>query len=207
MPMAHSLIQIPRIIETLPDEVIISDNYPNPFYEYTNINFVIKGHEYYFEIFERSTDQIISESDVQNGFGHYSYTISSIRDDRVRRPGVYDFILHYDDSVKIGEMYLDFIFDQNNCEIPEEVTRTDENGKFKITYNFFPDGYTGSYTNEVGLKIGDVLTTGYSDIIIRKKIAENDYSITYLLSRQKVFIDRTKPSEVKFNANEVIVNK
>jgi hypothetical protein len=197
----------PRIIETLPDGVIISDNYPNPFYEYTNINFVIKDHNFFFEIIEGSTDQTIIESDIQNGFGHYSYTISSIRDDRVRRPGVYDFNLHYGDSIKIGEMYLDFIFDQSNCEIPDEVTKTDENGYFKITYNYFPDEYISSNTNEVGVKIGDILTTGYSEIIIRKKIAENENSITYMLSRQKVLIDKTKPGDVNFNATEFIVFK
>lgn len=55
--------------------------------------------------------------------------------------------------------------------------------------------------------LGEVLTTDYSDIIVRKKTSENSDHITYLLSKQKVFIDKTTYKESNFKLEEVKVFK
>jgi len=197
----------PITINTLPFGVVLSDNYPNPFFEYTNINFLIKGYEYYSEIIERSTGQSYLKTDVQNTTGQYQYEFSAFDDNRILRPGIYDYVLHFGDSAITKEMFLNFNFNESDCEIPLEVTKTDENGYFMITYNFFPDDYQGAYTHETGQVIGTVLTTGYSDIIVRKEVSEDENHIIYLLSKNNILIDKTKVEDITCIATAIKVNK
>jgi hypothetical protein len=195
-----------RSIQTFELVVQLSNPYPNPFSSHVNFNFSILDYEnQYIEIVEQSTGNVITTIDNFEDFSHHSFAFSGYKDGKDIRPGVYLCNLHFGDSVKSVKFVKHLVLNNYLGDLSESVTKTDENGLFKITYNYFPDLEEHTLTTEAGEVIGSFMYGGSAEVVVRKHLYEDANVTKFIISKQKIEIDKTRILEITFDVEEIIL--
>lgn len=177
--------------------VQLSTPYPNPFSSHVILNFAVLDYDnQYIEIVEQSTGEVVKTFNNFNDFSHHSISFSGYDNGDDIRPGVYICNLHYGDSLKSVKFVKHLDFQNYWGDLSEFVTKTDENGLFKITYNYFPDLDSYPLTIENGQMTGNFMYGGGAEIVVRKLIYEDGNAQKILISKDSVEIDKTRILEI-----------
>lgn len=170
----------------------LSQNHPNPFNNTTNIHLQITDvNSQYIEVIEKTTDETIFKYNDFKDQGNYSFEFNFLKDGKHLRPGIFQAKLHSNDTTLITNMIKHFQFRTDDCEIPINVTTTDKNGKFKIPYYWFPDTMMVYRVALDGSVLGKFKYGTQANIITRKKINEDENTITYEVSENEIYIDKS----------------
>ena len=201
------------VLEILDSLTYILGNSPNPFVTYTRIDFsVSKALTGSFEVTEKSTGISFLKSSNSFMAGRYTYgwyckNILSPDTNQAIRPGVYVATLKTTDTVISHNMIYAFKFDTTNCIIPLEVTKTDKYGKFVIPYNYFPDYQEVNRTDEAGRVLGKFNYGISANIVVRKTVENNLTQNVYLLSQNRILVDKSKVVDLDCKMQRRVVKK
>ena len=185
--------------------------YPNPAFDILILNFIIPSPKIIrLGMIEKSTGKSIEFINNEQKAGEYSFESSLENPDNSKqkiRPGVYLIQMGYDSKIISRDIVVGFRFSTGNCEIPMEVTKTDKNGKFTIPNKYFPDVQQFVRCYENG-QSGNPFTYGLTaTVITRKTVNSSSMKDEYLVSKNEIRIDKSKPLNIECVAKKYTVYK
>ncbi|MBM2814097.1 MAG: Fibronectin type domain protein [Ignavibacteria bacterium] len=201
------------VITTTDTNFSLSHNSPNPFTNYTSINFInSKDTNVIFEIVEKSTGKtyLLDNNLKKRGTWTISWDAKNTESSdstRPLRPGVYVAKVTMGEKSLTQNMILGFKFSTSNCLVPLEVTKTDKDGRFVIPYNWFPDVQEALRTAVDGRALGKFQYGQTANIIIRKELESNATQNVYLVSQNNINVDKNKVLNLNYSMKKYNVNK